>query len=165
MSEQRTLIKKQRHKVNKYTWPKTNSKYYSWVNTAPRRKNQPSWTELNIEIITHNKHGGNRGLNTWTCNWIMKTRCVENKDKTNGKWKMDQRWLEDRWRRLPNAARTRRGTDLGGSRDSNTNMLVNFAIMHIATWSRKRHQFNSTLMCFGTADSYHYPSREKGHWL
>ena len=45
----------------------------------------------------------------------------------------------------------------------NTNMLVNFAIMHIATWSRKRRQFNSALMCFRTVDSDRYPTREKAY--
>ena len=30
---------------------------------------------------------------------------------------MERRWLESRWRRSPNTARTRRGADSGGSRD------------------------------------------------
>jgi hypothetical protein len=32
-------------------------------------------------------------------------------------WKMERRWLESRWRRPPNATRTRRGANFGGSRD------------------------------------------------
>jgi hypothetical protein len=40
------------------------------------------------------------------------------------KMKVEQRWLEDRWRRPPNAARTRRGTDFGGSRDRQFVVIV-----------------------------------------
>ena len=61
---------------------------------------------------------GNRGLNTQHVIDGIETRCEGRQDKTNGKWKMDQWWLEDWWRRPPNTARTRRGTDFGGSRDS-----------------------------------------------
>ena len=49
----------------------------------------------------------------------IETRCVGRQDKTNGKWKMDQWWLEDRWRRPPSTARTRRVNDFGRSRDKN----------------------------------------------
>jgi hypothetical protein len=44
--------------------------------------------------------GGNRGLNTQV-NEGIETRCVEKQDKINGKWKVDRRWLETRWRRAP----------------------------------------------------------------
>ena len=37
------------------------------------------------------------------------------------KWKMDRRWLEDRQRRPPSTARTRRGIDFGRSRDTRCN--------------------------------------------
>ena len=60
---------------------------------------------------------GNRGLNTHVIDGIG-TRCDGRQDKTKGKWKEDQRWLEGRWLRPPNTARTRRGTNFGGSRDS-----------------------------------------------
>ena len=48
----------------------------------------------------------------------MKLRCTGNKTKQMDIWEMERRWLESRWRRSPNAARTRRGVDFGGSRDS-----------------------------------------------
>jgi hypothetical protein len=47
----------------------------------------------------------------------METLCVRKQDKTNGNWKVDRWWLEDRWRRPPNTTWTRRG-NFGGSRDT-----------------------------------------------
>jgi hypothetical protein len=38
--------------------------------------------------------GGNRGLNTQHVIDGIRTSCEGRQDKTNGKWQMDQRWLE-----------------------------------------------------------------------
>ena len=61
---------------------------------------------------------GKQRVKYTTCNYGIGTRCVGRQDKTNGKWKVDRRWLEGRRHRPPNAAWTRRGTDFGGSRDT-----------------------------------------------
>jgi hypothetical protein len=70
--------------------------------------------------FTH-RHGGNWGLNTWQVMREYKPGVWENKTKQmeNERW-IEDRWLEDRWRQPPNAARTGRGTDFGGSHDSVT---------------------------------------------
>ena len=52
--------------------------------------------------------GGNRGLNTQHGIDGIGTRCDGRQDKPNRKWKVDLRWLEGRWLRLPNAVRTER---------------------------------------------------------
>jgi hypothetical protein len=49
---------------------------------------------------------GNRGLNTQHGIDGIGNRCDTRQDKTKGKWKRDQRWLEGRWLRPPNACRT-----------------------------------------------------------
>ena len=86
------FTQKYRTKVTKYTWPNKNGKFYAWVKTS--RVEKTAIMTRNEDRNNHaQKHGGNRGLNTRTYNWGMTTRCVEKKDKTNGKWKVDQRWL------------------------------------------------------------------------
>jgi hypothetical protein len=71
---------------------------------------------------SHTKTWGKQRVKFMTTNWEMKTRFVGKRDKTNGKLKMDRRWLEDRRRhrrrRPPNTTRTRRVIDFGRSRDN-----------------------------------------------
>jgi hypothetical protein len=57
------------------------------------------------ETISDKDMMGNRGLNTQQVMDGIETRCVGRQDKTNGKWKMDQWWLEDEHR--PNKERQR----------------------------------------------------------
>ena len=80
------------------------------TSTYNKQYHTKTWGEQRVKYTTHNEG--------------MKTRCVGKQDKTNGKWKMDWRWLEDRRRLPPNTARTRRGTDFGRSRDSNIFEIV-----------------------------------------
>ena len=87
-----------------------------WVRRPVAHLYKKHYTD-NKQSLTKDMRG-NRGLNTQQVMDGIGTRCVgRRQDKTNGKWKMDQRWLEDRWRRTPSTAWTRRGNDFGRSRD------------------------------------------------